>query len=110
MEPIMFSVERLARLVNVSPRIEVFDWAAIEASLGLSLPTDYKKLVESFPDGRFQGAIRLNRPGDYDNPATEYLGFYANKLGDMRSAREFGDGDFPYPIFPEQGGLLPWAS
>jgi hypothetical protein len=67
-------------------------------------------LLETFPGGTFRGVLRLNRPGDQDFPATDFLGFYPFRLDDMRAWRASGRGTYPYPIFPEPGGLLPWAS
>jgi hypothetical protein len=104
-------VQHLAGLVGVpARRTGRFDWAAIEESVRLPLPADYKELVETFPDGTFQGLVRVNRPGDDGYPREEFLGFYAYRLDDMRGWRSAGHGDFPYPIHPEPGGLLPWAS
>jgi hypothetical protein len=104
-------VEQLAYLCGVSAWVPArHDWAAVEGSLaGLRLPADYKELVQSFPDGWFRDLVRPIRPGDVGSPATEYLGFYANWLEDMRTWRSHGDGEYPYPIYPESGGLLPWA-
>jgi hypothetical protein len=104
-------LDRLATLAGVSGlRGDPFDWAAVEASVGLRLPRDYKALLERFPDGTFAGLIRPNRPGDDGHPPTQFLGYYAYRLGDMREWRVSGYGRYPYPIFPEPAGLLPWAS
>jgi len=55
-------VARLATLAGVpDQKRNDFDWPAIESSLGLSLPDDYQRLVETFPDGIFQGLVRVNR-------------------------------------------------
>ena len=102
-------VQRLADLVGVSGHAaEPFDWAAIEASLGgLRLPTDYKAIVETFPRVEIGGRITVIRPGDVDSPKSEYLGYCAYRLDDMRGWRAKGQGRCPYPIFPEPGGILP---
>ena len=103
-------VSRLAALVGVPDRKRNrLDWRAIEASLGTRLPEDYKRLVDTFPDGIFQGLARVNRPGDHHQSDKEFLGFYAYQLEDMRALRSDGH-SFPYPMFPEPGGLLPWAT
>jgi hypothetical protein len=103
-------VARLAALVGVpDQRRNDVDWPAVESSVGLRLPDDYRRLVETFPDGIFQGLVRVNRPGDHHESAKEFLGFYAWQLEDMRQLRASGHA-FPYPIFPEPGGLLPWAT
>lgn len=106
-------VERLADLVGLRDSADLrYDWEEIERSLGgVGLPRDYRALVETFPPGRFHQSISVIRPGDARAPATEYLGHYAYRLEDMRHARA-DDNDpahFPYPIFPEPGGLLPWG-
>lgn len=106
-------VEQLATAVGVAvARLVRYDWAAVEASLGgLRLPTDYKDLVETFPTGRFQRFASVIRPGEKGHAENEYLGYYRHRLEDMRSAREDENdpATFPYPIFPEEGGLLPWG-
>jgi hypothetical protein len=84
----------------------VVDWAAVEGSLrGLALPADYKRLIENFPLGRFKESVTVIRPAAAD----DFLGYFAARLEDYRSWREGGYGTFPYPLFPEPGGLLPWA-
>lgn len=86
-----------------------FDWSAVERGLGLTLPAAYKEIAERFPDGRFQGFLGLIRPGDMGEPETEFLGYYRHRLDDMRRWREDEPERFPHPLFPEPGGLLPWA-
>jgi len=104
-------VRRLAALaVLAGRRGEQFDWPAVEASIHRRLPNDYKELLATFPDGTFGGLIHLNRPGEDGHPRTEFLGYYGFRLDDMREWREGGYGSFPYPIFPEPEGVLPWAS
>jgi hypothetical protein len=106
----MDCVARLAALVGVPDRQRnEVDWPAVESSIGLGLPDDYKRLVEIFPDGVFQGLVRVNRPGDHYESVREFLGFYAHQLEDMHQFQA-GGGAIPYPIFPEPGGLLPWAT
>lgn len=106
----MECVRQLCDLVNISDKIEhSLDWASIENSLGLTLPGDYKRLVEVFPDGRFQGFLRLIRPGDHKEDETQFLGYYRHRLDDMRRWREGEPTRFPWPLYPEPGGLLPWG-
>jgi hypothetical protein len=104
-------VERLAQLVGAVRRVvEEYDWPAIESSLGgLSLPRDYRAFVETFPPGVVDDRIRVIRPGDVHSPRTEYLGYYAYRMNDMRQRRAGGHGRYPYTIFPEPGGVLPWG-
>lgn len=104
-------VAYLADIAGVSFTIATeYDWDVIERSLGqLRLPSDYKASVEVFPKGKFSELISVIRPGDMNKSPSEYLGYYSTQLEDMRNWREKGHGEFPYPIFPEPEGLLPWG-
>jgi len=101
------AVERLAAMAGLDVgQAARYDWAAVERSLaGLRLPSDYKRLVDTFPDGKFRDLVKVVRPESDD----DYLGYAGARLDDMRGFRDDGDGEFPDPIFPEEGGLLPWG-
>ena len=104
-------VHQLTALAGHPARRDVaIAWPAVEASIGSRLPADYRSLVEALPDGAFRDLVRVNRPGDQQHPGTEFLGYYAGWLDTWRAWRAAGRGTFPYPIFPEPGGLLPWAT
>ncbi len=93
---------RLAGLLGVQPGPQgSFDWGAVEESLGSRLPADYKLLYGSLPDGWIREFVRIIRPGG--------AGFPVPGLEDMRVWRKDGQGSFPYPMFPDEGGLLPWG-
>ncbi|MGY0059598.1 SMI1/KNR4 family protein [Streptomyces sp. LZ34] len=82
-------------------RIRTADCAAAEARLGTALPSDYKRLVETFGDGSFDGYLDVYLPADLVKSA-EWAADWAKAYG-TRSWE-------PHPPFPEPGGLLPWAS
>lgn len=86
-----------------------YNWDDIEDSLGLTLPHDYKKIAETFPQGLFGGVVKVIRPGDAGGVENDFPGYYGYRLDDMRNWREDESGRFPLPIFPEPGGLLPWG-
>ena len=104
------AVDELCALVGLTDfaRSE-YQWDEVERSLGLGLPDDYKEIVSRFPTGHFQGFLRVLRPGDRGGAPSEYLGYYSHRLDDMRVWRADEPGRFPYPIFPESGGLIPWG-
>jgi hypothetical protein len=104
-------VRWLAELTGVSANENrVFDWPAIESSVGLRLPADYKLLAERFPRGWFRRFVVVELPGRAGDDGMRLLGdSLAGELEDMRHWREEGGGSFPYPIFPKPGGLLPWG-
>lgn len=44
--------------------IGVTDWAAVEQSVGRSLPSDYRFIVENYPDGFFDDNVHVYDTGD----------------------------------------------
>ncbi|MFD8543040.1 hypothetical protein [Streptomyces sp. NPDC059649] len=83
------------------------DWAEVEARIGTSLPSDYKRLVDIFGDGAFDDYLQLHVPGAHFKTTdivrrTEWLSEWAR-------ARNSGLWE-PYELYPTPGGLLEWAS
>ncbi|MFH9619331.1 SMI1/KNR4 family protein [Streptomyces pratensis] len=81
------------------------DWAAAERALGTRLPEDYKQLVAAYGRGDFWGALCLCTPFGDDNPVP----LTADLLEDYGPLRDDFPEQYPYPLFPEPGGLLAWA-
>ncbi|MER5552588.1 SMI1/KNR4 family protein [Streptomyces sp. NPDC002793] len=81
------------------------DWAEAEKALGTRLPDDYKRLVATYGRGDFWGALRLHTPFGVDNPRP----LAADLLDDFGPLRDLYPEDYPYPLFPEPGGLFAWA-
>jgi hypothetical protein len=105
-------VRRLAGLAGVAAEesSRSFDWAAIEVDLGVRLPADYKLLAESFPGGWFRGWVRVRLPERTGDDRPRLLSdFAAGELEALREFRETGECVFPFPLFPEPGGVLPWG-
>jgi hypothetical protein len=103
---------RLADLAGIQLGDRVsFDWDVIERDLGLQLPADYKLLAERLPPGWFREFARLERPERTDDWPRGC--FFLDEFGEqvMESVREWrANGDpVPYPVYPEQGGLLRWG-
>jgi hypothetical protein len=92
-------------------KIEVFDWEVIERAAGIELPADYKVFSEYFPAGWFRRFVRLRKPARLPGGEQRFLsGFAAEQMETLRAWRAEGQGEFPYPLFPEPGGLLMWGS
>ncbi|MEV1154937.1 hypothetical protein AB0J27_05965 [Micromonospora chokoriensis] len=107
-------IDKLLEVVGAAAQLQgatsSHAWEKIESSLrGVRLPDDYKWLVDNLPDGRFLDYLRIIRPGDFDEPTDNYLGYYAYRLEDMRNDRKLEPARFPYPIYPEPSGILPWG-
>ncbi|MGA5563611.1 SMI1/KNR4 family protein [Streptomyces platensis] len=104
------SAEPLARIMErVPPPAEAVhgsgDWGAAERVLGTPLPDDFKQVVEAYGRGDFWGALCLCTPFGDDNPVR----LAANLLEDFGPSRDRWPEQYPYPLFPEPGGLLAWA-
>jgi hypothetical protein len=124
--------ERLARLTGWAGRgITGVDWAQAERELRVALPLDFRELAERFPPGTFQGYLdfapgiasladlrdrelgdlRRWRDGVFDAEDAKY-----QKLQDEPDASEGREPapapefSCPYPLWPEPGGIFPWAS
>jgi hypothetical protein len=71
-----------------------YDWEAMEAVLGLRLPSDYKLMAESFPEGWFRMFARVLLP----DPERRLLGDYALDIMDgvreLRADADLTDLDF----------------
>ena len=84
------------------------DWDQVEAALGLSLPADYKGLVQAYGTGTFVDFITPLRPFG----ASGYCLLLQEARGLLDRERSFRDEypeQSPYPYYPEPGGLLEWA-
>lgn len=102
-------VGRLAAVLNFPESLHIsVDWRAAESALGVVLPSDYKRLVEHFGSGEFDGYIGLLVP------------FADNSLLDLLSSNDElnavldGNPDYrefyaPFAVYPQSGGLLDWA-
>lgn len=89
---------------------KVFNWAEIESEVGLQLPADYKVLAEEFPAGWFRRFVRPIKPAQPPTGAQRLLDdFETGQLKTLHEWRTQGHGEFPHPLYPEPGGLLPWG-
>jgi hypothetical protein len=86
----------------------------VEVELGLELPEDYKQLVQTYGRGQWQGFWYLLNPfteNEFTNLVIQCQNRRPKKwsmLDAERAIREAA-GAYPHPIYPEVGGILPWA-
>jgi hypothetical protein len=103
------AVRRLAELAGVPMKAgRVFDWPAVERELGTRLPADYKMLAESFPAGWFRDFVGILPPVGTDREMS-LVDYARGELDALRELRESGEASFPYRLFPEPNGILPWG-
>lgn len=84
-------------------------WEQVEQSLGTSLPTDYKWLINTYGSGDFGDLLVVLNPFsavDSMNLLDQFVPLTAR----YRQGREdYLPQQCPFPVYPEHGGLLPMA-
>jgi hypothetical protein len=100
----------LAELVEVMPPPKrplhaEGDWEAVEAAMGLRLPTDYKAYIRTYGSGMVNSCLDIPsplRPGENVRRWwTSWAEFYSDIAEYVHT---------PYPVFPQPGGLLPFGT
>ena len=81
-------------------------WIAIEESLGLRLPADYKVMVDLFGASSWDDFLHVLSPFD-DGLNLQQRG--QQILDADRESRLAFPSHYPIALYPESGGLLPWA-
>ena len=87
-------------------------WEKCEARLGLSLPPDYKALIDSYGTGSFGGMITLYNPFA-TNPEFNLL-YALDTLHQAERQTRIGVDHVwtvvnPFELYPALAGLLPWG-
>jgi hypothetical protein len=81
------------------------NWEALEAAMGLRLPTDYKAYITAYGSGMVNNCLDIPsplRPGeDVRRWWTNWAEFYPDVAEYVHT---------PYPVFPQPGGLLPFGT
>ena len=84
------------------------EWRRVWLSLGCQLPGDYEALVGRYGLGSFDD-VWLWTP--FTRRSWANLIVQAKDLVELHEPlRSEYPEDFPYPLYPEPGGLLEWAS
>ena len=109
------SIEAL-RSILTPPRRPVDndgDWAEAERELGFALPEDYRSFISIYGYGSINEFLIVFSPFGADR-VRDALTTYSAHLRELREIDlEFDNVNippWPYPIFPEPGGLVPWGT
>lgn len=97
-------------LCNVPCEREADDagWQGVKQRLGLDLPAQYKNLIDSAGDQLSFGETHVLSPF----ASNKHLNMYEKSekiLAAARSLRAECSHHYPLPLYPEDGGLFPWA-
>lgn len=89
-------------------------WPEIETKLGLSLPEDYKELLQGLPPGRYNDQfIDVRHPIFAGSPDRFVSGLkeFSGALKECRDLeKKFGEHAATHlPVYPEPDGILPWG-
>jgi hypothetical protein len=85
------------------------EWSSIEASIGTTLPEDFKEYINLYGTGkilRFLWPFNPFSKNDNLNLGMQ-LTLQLDALRELKD--EFGFEECPYPLYPEPEGLLPWG-
>jgi hypothetical protein len=101
---------RLAKLLTIfrggsgdfDPR-----WQSVEKGVGLSLPGSYKTLVDFFGASSWCDFLHVLSP--FVQGQLNLLDLGKQVLDADRETRDQFPSHYPFGLFPEQGGLFPWA-
>jgi uncharacterized protein (TIGR02996 family) len=80
------------------------NWAEVEETLGLTLPSDYKAFISSYGSGT-AGCIEILSPFGFTPDVRDRWVTWAGLIVDLAEYEEV-----PYPVFPQAGGLLPFGT
>jgi hypothetical protein len=101
------NVGALQDLLNWHAKASAHDWKSLNAVIGVSYPEEFRELVDLFPPGSFQTFLNVLHPDDAADP-TEYRRRVTECASLVRDwAADLTD---PVGVYPEPGGLLPWAT
>lgn len=82
-------------------------WHHVERGIGTVLPQDYKDYIATYGEGSIANFIQPFNPFSNNSGSNFELQLHEH-LASLREVREWGE-HMPYPLYPEQGGLLPWG-
>ena len=85
------------------------DWPAVETEFGLTLPADFKRLMDRFPSGWFCSFFEVYSPEGEDVSGSMFHSELTQRLERIRDWVALDPSPVPYPVHPEPGGIIPWG-
>ncbi|MFK0252046.1 SMI1/KNR4 family protein [Streptomyces sp. NPDC090445] len=98
-----------SRLVSLlgEPQFNSFSdpaWDRVEGEWGLALPDDYKWFVSAYGPCVLYGTFYVSHPR---GAALNLPGYIAYVSQEARTSQDYCPEEFPHPVIPEAGGLVP---
>lgn len=85
------------------------DWARVESEIGTPLPQDFKDFIARYGTGVINGFLWPKNPFAA-NKNLSLLREIRLQLEGLRGTKEQFPADYPFPLFPDEGGYLPWGT
>jgi hypothetical protein len=82
-------------------------WPAVEESINLKLPGSYKTLIDLFGASSWGNFLQVLSP--FDDGRLNFQHWAKQVLDADRVSRGQFPSHYPLPLYPEPGGILPWA-
>jgi len=99
------AVRALLETIRWSAPPVPMNWSDVERAVGVRYPAEFRAFAEALPPGSFQTFLSVLHPGAQG--PEEYVNEVRGYADLLRSEAE--DQEFPYPVYPEPAGVLPWA-
>ena len=87
-------------------------WEQVEKEIGTQLPADYKEFIDRFGSGvlcKFVNVWNIRDPSIFIGDLLEVLCGEVGMMQSYQRSRSAAQAEWP-PMYPEQGGLLPFAT
>jgi hypothetical protein len=81
----------------------------VESRAGTGLPADYKQFINAFGEALLLDSIQIPSPFHWRREGS-WFDLVTLLVHAHRMCRDLCAEAFLFPVFPAQGGLLPWAS
>jgi hypothetical protein len=98
-------IKQLLELHHPRPQPEEERWLAAESTFGIPFPQPYKNLIDTFGASTWGDFLHIFSPLDQ----ADNLRFVNTTLAADRESRQSWPEHYPFPLYPESGGLFPWA-
>ena len=88
------------------PKYSSGDWGAIEDSLGIEFPNDYKEFISVYGSGSLQSFIHIVNYLDNRLSSQELISVVFSQLETYKESGKCEE----FKAYPDEGGLLPFAN
>ncbi|MFT9819881.1 SMI1/KNR4 family protein [Lysinibacillus sp. NPDC056185] len=83
-------------------------WSEVENKLGIVLPSDYKEFIALYGSGNIGNFIMIYCPFAKNDNMNFFFQQNLNKDAYLTLKESFPE-DFPYEVYPTNGGILTWG-